>query len=158
MQFQQRLFSRNLALWIRGCWLEGVIFATGSIKTLTIDVARAGKDKTLDPCRKGGVCQSQSTIFIGRPDSLLVSASEKGCQMNDGLDPCNSRSESLWLAQISHDRLDSQLVESLSLFRSANEKTYVISTLQQTGYEVTSHLTSCPSNKNGFHDHLTPYE
>src|SRR5690348_11407345 len=105
IQFQQRLFSRNLALWIRGCWLEGVIFATRPIKPWAIDVACAGEDKTLNSCGKGDVRQSQGTILIGRPDSLLVSSPEEGCQMNDDLDPCNSRSEALGLAQVSHDHL-----------------------------------------------------
>jgi hypothetical protein len=127
--------------------LEGVIFATGPIETWTIDVARAGEDKTLNPCRKGDVRQSQSTILIGRPDSLLVSSPEEGCQMNDDLDPCNSRSEALGLAQVSHDHLSPYLLESLGLFRSANEKTHVIFTLQQTGHEVTSNLPSCTSDK-----------
>jgi hypothetical protein len=124
----------------------------------TIDIARAGEDKTLNPCGKGGVRQSQSTVLIGRPDSLLVSSPKEGCQMNDGLDSRNRRSEAIFLAQISHDHLSPQLAESLSLFRSANEKTHVIFTLQQTGQEVTSNLTSCTSDKNGFHDHLTPCE
>src|SRR5215469_12253789 len=69
-----------------------------------------------------------------------------------------SRSEAIFLAQISHDRLSPQLAESLSLFRSANEKTHVMFTLQQTGHEVTSNLTRCTSDKNGFHDHFTPCE
>src|SRR5215469_2867561 len=125
IQFQQRLFSRTLALWIRGCWLEWVIFATGPIKTWNIDVARAGEDKTLNPCGKGGVGQSQSTILIGRPDALLVRPSEEGCQMNDDLDSGNSRSEAFWLAQISHDRLNSQRLERFNLFRSTNEKAHV---------------------------------
>jgi hypothetical protein len=124
----------------------------------TIDQVRAGEDKTRNPCGEGGVRQSQSTILIGRSDSLLVSSSEEGCQMNDDLDSCKSRSEALWLAQISHDRLSPQLAESLSLFRSANKETHVTFTLQQTGHKATSNLTGCTSDKNGFHHHLTPCE
>jgi hypothetical protein len=76
--------------------------------------------------------------------------------MNDDLDSGDSRNKALWLAQISHDHLSSQLLKSLSLVRSANEKTHGMFTLQQTGYEVTPNLPRCTSDKNGVHDHVTP--